>query len=123
MHMEHQGNFWLYPILRVNNSNCIHELLCRKPFVKFKYQTFCSRSTLVFHILASNYPIFLGDHGHNSNAFISFVQHVKFLFKRKGIIVYLCGGLNVPNYHIEVVKINLSQLHSCHKNTMKQFLF
>jgi hypothetical protein len=149
MHREHQGNFWLYIILRVNNANCIHELMCQKPFVKFKYQTFCNINALVFHIFAYNFPIFLGDHGQNSNAFISFVQHVKLFLEVEGNIVHLCGGHNVPNYqqciifklheihktmelvlwkmvfkvHIKVVEIKLSQLHSSHKITMKQYLF
>jgi hypothetical protein len=32
------------------------------------------------------------------SALISFVQHVKLFLEIEGIIVHLCGGLNVPNY-------------------------
>jgi hypothetical protein len=129
--------------MRVKNASCIHELMCWKHFVKFKYQTFCSINALVFHILAYNCLIFLGDHGHNSSALINFVQHVKLFLEAKGNIIHLCGGLNVPNYwqriilklhqihkmlelvmwkmafmvHIEVVEINLNQLYNYYKIT------
>jgi len=118
--------------------------MCQKPFVKFKYQISCSISALVFYILAYNYPIFLNDHGHNSSAFISFVQHVKLFLKVESNIVHLCGGLKVPNcwqhirfklhqihktlelvmwkmllkVHIEVVEINMRHKFKwCHKIT------
>jgi hypothetical protein len=37
-------------------------------------------------------PIFLNDHGHNFNAFINFVQHVKLVFKVKGTWYQIVGN-------------------------------
>lgn len=73
MFKEWQGNFWLYPILNVNNDvSNIHEFLHKKSFINFNYQTFCNRSVLVFYILAYNSPILFNDHGHNISAFVNF---------------------------------------------------
>jgi hypothetical protein len=110
MRREHQGII-LYTILKVNKASCIHELLCHKPSVKFKYQTLCKINALNFHILAYNCPIFLGDHGHNSNALISFVQHVKLLLEAKGNITHMRGGLSVLNYRQRII----FKLHQIHK--------
>jgi hypothetical protein len=53
-----------------------------------------------WHIVALSFS----DHGHNSNALVSFVQHVKLLFEAKNSVVCVVGSrcqivINASNFN------------------------